>query len=1023
MTTCLHKTFKTPNRILYKICVLLFVLFALNANIFAQNVTVKGIVTDAITNEPLIGVNVIVLGEKTGTISDINGHYQIKASSQKTRLRFTYIGYTPQEEQIAGKTEINIKLAPDSKTMDEVVVVGYGSMRKGDISSAITSVSGDAIKDMPVSSVAEAISGKMAGVQVTTTDGDPDAEIMIRVRGGSSITQSNDPLYIVDGFQVTSIKDIAPTDIESISVLKDAASTAIYGSKGANGVILITTKSTKAGKTKVSFNTFLQRKFFPMERKFNVLNPYEYVLSRYEYFKLRGINGIDYNKYFGDFADIDIYKNVQGTDWQDEMFGNVEQYSNYFNVSISGGNETTQTVLSFTQNKDDGLLPRSNYNRSNINFKLNHQIAKNLKLETGLRFFSTEINGAGTSGSSDLRVSDIVKARPTNGLADYFDMSNFPTNTTDDQAYQAFLDGQVNPTEKVKQDYRKKTGRTINMNAALTWNIIQDLTFRSEYGVDYTTGLSERYWGPLTSKSRNDGVINEGERTDNEQTRFRVANTLNYNLKLANNRLNIMVGQEFTNRSTFNQDLRCGFPTEVDPVKMFAQFAKGTIIDRTSLYEPDLNMLSFFTRANYILMDKHVFNLTLRADGTSAYQLGNQWGYFPAASYAYILSEEKFMKDLTFITNLKLRASYGQAGNSTDNPNLSKEVYAISNSRPYSSTTGYYKNGSIMPNPDLKWELSETSDIGTDFSLFRDRLTGTIDVYYNKANGLLMQSPVPASTGYSTEMVNFGETSNKGLEISLEGVLIKQKDFRLSANFNISFNKFNVDKLDGALEKSYSSNWVSSSDLKDGDDYRVIVGQQLGLMYGYVSDGFYSVDDFESYDPATGKYLLKVNPETGKTYAPTNDLSNGIGLRPGVMKLKDLDGDGQITTADRQVIGHASPKYQGGFGLNATYKGFDLMAFFNYKIGFDVYDTSKMLYTSLYRNNPYTNLLSTYDYTNRFKYIDENTGELVTDLEQLRELNKNATTWSPFSTSTSIIVFESGANLMFISVFPAICSS
>jgi hypothetical protein len=332
-------------------------------------------------------------------------------------------------------------------------------------------------------------------------------------------------------------------------------------------------------------------------------------------------------------------------------------------------------------------------------------------------------------------------------------------------------------------------------------------------------------------------------------------------------------------------------------------------------------------------------------------------------------------------------------------------IYSISNSRTvgYGGTINpYYRPGSVMPNPELKWETTVTQNVGVDFSLFDDKLSGTVDYYSNKTKDLLIEADVPSSTSYSTQMQNIGKTSNKGIEITLNGIVAKTKDLYFATTFNIAFNKFKIDELDGNLERPIMSGWIASSDLKSADDYRLFVGSELGLMYGYVSDGFYSVDDFSGYDPVTKKYILKEGQ-------PINDLATGIGMRPGIMKLKDLDGDGHITAdKDRQVIGHASAKHSGGFGINTRYKGFDCNMFFNWKYGFDVYNTSKILFQSQWRNTN-ANMFNSMNYKNRFKYIDENTGELVTDLDALKTLNSNATIWSPYSTVSNVVIFASDA--------------
>jgi len=1005
MITCVNQKRKKHSILYLKIFMFCVFNLILAVQLYAQNMEIKGVVYDSKSVEPLPGVNVVVEGTTNGTITDIDGKYKITVTSQKANLQFSFMGYSPQTVPVAGKSEINVKLVEDTKTIDEVVAIGYGNSRRGDISGAISSINSEAIKDIPVTSAAEAITGRIAGVQVSSLDGSPDAETIIRVRGGGSITQDNSPLILVDGFPINNINDISPTDIETYDVLKDASSTAIYGARGANGVILITTKGAKKGKTTVALNTYIQRKFFPIERKFEVLSPYEYVLSQYEYAKLRGETStemINYLKFYGDFEDIDIYKNLKGTDWQDELFSDVEQYSHYYNVSVNGGTEKTQTNLSYTRNEDDGLIETSGYIRDNLTFKMNHEIFKNLNLEINARFSNATTNGAGTSGGSDFRISDIVTARPVNGLADYVDFSN--STNLDDEEYQKLLEGLILPTEKVKQDYRKKTAKTFNMNSAISWNILKGLVFRSEFGVGYNFNLSKRYWGPLTGPSKSNGFsLPLGQRTASEGSSYRLANTLTYSVAHSVHRMNFMVGQEMNNSTSSAQDMTCiKFPLTISPERMFANFAKGEVLNQSTTVSADVRMLSYFGRAIYSLMDKYIVNFTLRADGSTKFAPGKQWGYFPAASVAWRMSEENFIKQLPFVTDLKLRASYGEAGNNRMDNDMWRYIYSISNSKTIGygqSVNPYYKPGSVMPNPNLKWETTVTQNIGTDFNLFADRLSGTVDLYYNKTKDLLIEADVPTSTSYKTQMQNIGKTSNKGLEISLESVLVKTSDLYFSASFNIGFNKFRIDELDGNNERPIYSNWTSASDLKSADDYRIYVGSELGLMYGYVSDGFYSVDDFENYDPVTKKYTLKEGQ-------PINDIATGISLRPGVMKLKDLDSDGHITSADRQVIGHATAKNSGGFGFEARYKGFDCNLFFNWKYGFDVYNTSKIQFQTRHRNDN-ANMLNTMNYENRFKYVDETTGELVTDLEELRTLNQNATIWSPYSTASSIVIFQS----------------
>lgn len=1006
MKTILLKKSKVPYALSRRAGALLVFLLAVNLSLYAQT-TVRGTVTDATNNEPLPGATVIIVGTTTGTQTDNDGHFRLTVPNQDATLQFSFIGYIPKTIKVTGQSEINVQLEEEINKVDDVVIIGYQSVRRGDISGAISSISSDELKDIPVPSAAAAISGRIAGVTITTSDGSPDAEITIRVRGGGSITQDNSPLLIVDGFPVNSLNDISPSDIETYTVLKDASSTAIYGARGANGVILITTKNARQGKTTVTLNTYIQRKFFPMDRKLEVLSPYEYVLSQYEYAKLRGETSnemLAFLKYYSDFDDIDIYKSLKGTDWQDEIFGGVEQYSKYYNLAVNGGNEKTQTYLSFTHNGDDGLIETSSYIRDNLSFKLNHQIFDNLKLEFNSRFSNATTHGAGTSGSADFRIGDIITARPVNGLADFIDFTNL--TTLGDEEYEELLRSLILPTDKVKQDYRLKKDKTFNFNAAATWGIIKGLDFRSEFGVEYLFRQSQRYWGPLTGKSRSSGFnLPLGQITASDGSSYRLANSLTYSIVLPAHRLTFLAGQEITSASGNSSNITAiKFPLGIAPERMFANFAKGEVLEQSTNVNADTRIASFFGRANYILLNKYIFNFTLRADGSTKFAPGNQWGYFPAASFAWIMSEEKFIKNLPFISNLKLRASYGQAGNNRMDNDLWRTVFSVSNSKTigYGQTSNpYYKPGSVMPNPDLRWETTITQNIGTDFSLFNNKLSGTVDLYRNQTKDLLIEAEVPASTSYSTQMQNIGRTSNQGIEISLDGMVVNRNDLFVSAKFNIAFNRFKIEDLDGNTERLAYSNWTSASDLRFSDDYRLFVGSDIGLMYGFISDGFYTVDDFTGYDASTRTYTLKEG-------VPSNDLATLIGIRPGVMKLKDLDGDGHITMDDRQIIGQARAKHQGGFGLNAGYRGFDFDMFFIWKYGFDVYNTGKIEFQMLHRNDK-ANMLNTVNYANRFKYVDENTGELVTGLEELRELNRDATIWTPFSTAGSVQVFQSEA--------------
>ena len=413
--------------------VLLFVMICVISPfiLLAQTKTLKGKVLDD-TGKPIQGINVLVKKTKKGTTTDSDGNFSLTdEGTGNTVLEISSVGYVSKSVSANGNEPISVTLEKQISVQDEVVVIGYGTARKRDLTGATSSLSGSTLEKIPVSSAAEAMTGRLAGVQVTSLDGAPGAEIVIRVRGGGSVTQDNSPLYIVDGFPVSSINDIAPTDIASIDILKDASSTAIYGARGANGVVIVTTKSAKGGKTVVTFNSFYQQRQLP--KTLEVLSPYEFALMQYEYGKIRGGSDFDnFTKYYGVYDDLELYKSQKGTDWQNELFGssgNSQQHS----LSITGGTDKTKMSFSVTNNKDKGLQQGAGYQRNYMNFKLNHDMFKGLKLDFTTRFTNTVIDGSGTSGGASVRISDGIVTRPINGLADEVELDPNATGTTADE--------------------------------------------------------------------------------------------------------------------------------------------------------------------------------------------------------------------------------------------------------------------------------------------------------------------------------------------------------------------------------------------------------------------------------------------------------------------------------------------------------------------------------------------------------------------------------------------------------------
>ncbi len=973
---------------------------------FAQNITVKGIVMDS-TGETVIGASVVEKGNAgNGTITGLDGDFTISVPSNAT-LVVSYVGMKSQEVAVKGQQTLSITLSDDSQALEEVVVIGYGTTKKKDLTGSVSSVGGETLAKVPVASAAEALTGRLAGVQITTTDGSPDAEMIIRVRGGGSVTGDNSPLYIVDGFPVSNIGDVAPADIETIDVLKDASSTAIYGSQGANGVVIITTKSSKGGKTKVSYNGFMQSK--KLAKRKDVLNNYEYVLANYELAALEGESGLkNFEKRFGVFDDLYLYNSIKATDWQDDMFG-ADVVSQSHNVSLQGGNEKTKFSLSLTYQKDGGLMVNNDYSRMTGNFKLTHEIAKGLDFNFNARISDATTNGSGTSGGTyKVRTSQAITSRPIQGLEGFTEID--PSQLTDEE-YDQWIRDNMTLTEQQQQYWKKKLQRSYNFNAGLTWEVIKGLKLRVEGG--YTWGFNETqsWWGHTTSNASYVGGLPLAEWTKANSRKLREAATLTYDFKLTDDhRFNVMVGQEI-NSTMGDENYMKGdhFSKDLTAEKVFANFglADGTLTTTSKVNAND-NLASFFGRFNYNYKDRYLVTLTMRADGSSKFSAGNQWGYFPAGALAWRINQEPFMEGTKdWLSNLKLRLSYGTVGNNRIASTLYMMTYGINTAKAYGigdKVNNYYSaSNSQLANPNLKWETTVTRNIGLDFGFFNERLSGTIEAYWNSAVDLLIERSIVAP-GYKTTMENTAETSNKGLELSLNGIILEHKDYSLSANFNIGYNKSNVEKLANGLNRmEFASGWAGT-DLKGYNDYLVEVGSPLGQIVGWVTDGYYTTDDFSSYDSGNNKYILKDG-------VPTTGLLGGrAGIRPGTIKLKDLNNDGVIDDNDRTVIGNATPEITGGFGLNGTYKGFDASIMFNYVIGNDVYNAEKIASTQQYRtNNP--NLLDIMNSNNRYTYID-NAGNLVTDLATLKAMNEGANAkqyWTPWSFGNAVTLPHSWA--------------
>ena len=961
-------------------------------NLSAQ--TIMGNVKDS-SGEPIIGATVQELGTKNIAVTDLDGNFSLKTSG-KQQIQISYIGMKTKKVNASGKSNINVVLEDEATTLNDVVVIGYGTVKKKDLTGAVTSVSAKDLANIPVSTASEAIQGKMAGVTVTTTEGSPDAEIKIRVRGGGSLSQDNSPLYIVDGFPVSSISDIAPNDIESIDVLKDASSTAIYGARGANGVVIVTTKSGKEGKVQVNFGASLGIR--KVMKEIEVFSPYDYAKYQYE---------TQYGKdqEYGDWRDMDIWKSVAGSNWQDELFGRTGLQQIY-NLSVSGGSKETKFNVSYSRTDDKSIMMGSDFTKDNINAKLNTKLNKWLSLDFNARLAYSVVNGLNSGGdtndasASNSIINKAITYRPVEPLNASSDDDADETSNTD-----------INPYDRMTGTYKQQRRFRQDYNAGLNWKPFKHFTFRSEFGYTWRYENTDQAWDKLATRNDNTGAGAPKSRFSRVDVRnWRNANTLTYDTKNAfakGDRLNVLVGQEWSSSLQKNYYISViDFPSDFTLGEVLAHQGAGKTQPAANTIGAKDNMASFFGRVNYTYADKYLLTATFRADGSSKFASGNRWGFFPALALGWRISEENFMKHINWLSNLKLRLSYGEAGNNRIPSGSIYQPFSFPNDysklkEPYfDGTMGTVMElGNTKSNTDLKWETTITRNVGLDFGFLNSRINGTLDFYWNTTKDLLMKSKISSSSGYSYMYKNFGQTSNKGVELAVNAAIIEKKNFTLNVSANISYNKNKIDKLNTGAE------WDTNYGIPDAattQNFRVVEGGSLGEVWGYRLRGYYTAYDAEK-NP-NGELVW-----TGSKWALREgllDKSSTImgSLQPGSPKLK-VDENGDVV---KEKLGNTIAPWAGGFGFNATFYGFDASVFFNYQFGNKIVNGTKMGSSFFHDTRKGYNLNS--DFLNRYSSIDPANGLSLANpsnvaqyyeggeaavIARLNELNANASIYNP----------------------------
>jgi TonB-linked SusC/RagA family outer membrane protein len=932
----------------FKVMITAILLLATSVIINAQTKLITGKVTDD-HNGSLPGVTVTIKGSQTVIQTDSEGKYAIKAKTTD-QLVFSFIGYETNTASVNSKSVVNAILQSTTTGLEEVVVVGYGTQKRKDVTGAMSKVAVNEIQMAPVRSFEEALAGRAAGVQVTSSDGQPGATSNIVIRGNNSVTQDNSPLYVIDGFLTENPDNniINPKDIESIDILKDASATAIYGARGANGVIVITTKKGKSGAVEFNFDTSYG--FQDNLKKIGLMNPYEFVKYQIE-LDPTPVSSTGYKSptqiYLSDGKTLDYYKNIDAIDWQQKVTRKAA-IKNY-NLSIRGGNKDTKYAFSGSIADQDGIIINSNYTRYQARLVIDQNLTKKLKIGVNTNYSHLLQTGISPSQSTNSATTNVMVSvwgsRPVYNGAVPDDLQDSDVNPTNDY--------RVNPYLNLENIYRLRTTNNLNSNAYLEYLFLPGLKLRVTSGISENrvesgsfNNSNTQYGYPGSANGVNGSILNS------QFSNWLNENTLTWNKKFSKKHtINAVAGYTMQKQTSKNYGTSANqIPIDKENLSLNS-LDFGTKI-RVDTFESIWTMSSFLGRINYNYASKYFLTTSLRADGSSKFPADNHWGYFPSAALSWKFSNEKFLKKSKILSDGKLRTSYGQTGNNRvgDFDYLTTYFNPIANSYVFNNE---YVSGTVatnLGNSKLKWETTEQNDIGLDLGFFKQRITMTIDAYSKKTKDLLLKADLPLSSGFSTALKNIGMMQNQGLEFTLDTKNIETKVFTWSSSFNISFNKSKVLALNDNQENLQST--ISWDNLwQNVPAYIAKVGKPIGEMYGYISDGTYKYEDFNK--DVNGVYTLKPEVTTN------GNIRNNI--QPGDIKYKDINGDLVVNTSDYQTIGHGLPKNTGGFSNNFKYKGFDLNVFFQWSYGNDILNANRILFEGNTKNLIYFNQYASYE--------------------------------------------------------------
>jgi len=925
--------------------------------------SLKAKVADEGSGEMLIGVAVSVKGASNRmALTDKDGNFTIRVAKNNI-LTFSYLGYMSRDVAVTDIKEGTVRLKSRPSALDEVVVIGYGTVKRGDVTGSVGEVKVEDIQKAPVATFDQALAGRIAGVQVSSNEGQPGSSMNVVIRGGNSLTQSNSPLYVIDGFPMEdpSTAAINPQDIKSMTVLKDASATAIYGSRGANGVIVIETKDGKIGKTVFSYDTNFGVQ--QVTKTMDLMSPYEFVKYQKEFDVVYADEA-----FLPEGVTLDYYKDIEGVNWQDKLFRNGSVQSH--NLSVNGGNTSTKFSLSANTVNQDGAIINSGFNRYYGRVFLEHKPNKKLTFNLHGNFSKDKSYGdlastatSGTQPYASFLLYRVWGYRPINS---YGSALNIEEIFMDEDGN----DARFNPIIDYSNSQNNRINENFNFNGNAWYKILDNLTFKIKAGINRRTLEQNSFYNSLTSRgstlsTANTKGVNGSALFSNYQNWIN-ENTLTYRPKLKNRQtLTALVGWTIQG----DQIRRFGLTGEQVPNEYLGIYGleEGTPGANTAYHTQNM-LMSYLGRVDYNLKDKYLFTASFRSDGSSKFIKENRWSHFPSAAFAWKIKNEPFVKTIDVISDAKLRLSYGLTGNNRINDFAIYSQMGL----PYSA---YYSFGNTVSrgirlntfgNKSLKWETTKQVDLGLDISFFKNRINTTIDLYRKVTSDLLLYANVPYSTGYTRIYKNIGKVSNQGLEFSLSTVNIKGRSFNWESDINISFNRNKILAL--AEGETRLLNTVSWGNHGNTNLFIAEIGGPVAQFYGLLFDGLYQVGDFtwqNGSDPSI--------PHESRNYYLKREIStNGMNrelIEPGDVRYVDVNGDGTVNAQDNVIIGRGLPIHSGGFNNNFSYKGFNLNVFFQWSYGNDIMNANRIYLEGNDASRSALNQFATY--ANRWTYENQ----------------------------------------------------